>query len=221
MPDINMDGLPDDVVEYITDLEKAVGDAADLLDGDLDDDPKGDDTKDDDPKPKAEDDPKEDDKVDEPEPALAKLAKADPAVAELIKSNEKMKSDLEKAQQDIEKERSVREIGEYVSKAKDEFKNINKSPADLGLMLFNLHKADAKLANDVTEVLKAADAQLDAASIFGELGKSGANTTVSGSVEAKAAELRKANPELTEEQAIAQAYADDDTLYNAHLTGDA
>lgn len=77
------------------------------------------------------------------------------------------------------------------------------------------------LGDKVEAVLKAANAQLESASIFGEIGKSGGGVTVASSVEAAAEELRKSDPTLTQEQAIAKAYENNPELYVQSITQEA
>lgn len=73
------------------------------------------------------------------------------------------------------------------------------------------------LGDKVEAMLKAANAQLESAAIFSQVGTAGATTTVSKSLEAAAGELRKADPTLTQEQAIAQALDNNPEMYAEYI----
>ena len=190
---IDKSGLPSDVVEYIEELETALTDAVDLMDGGI--------AKDDGTEDVVEDTNVDDVDDNESDDMADPLSKADPAIQAIFS---KMASDLDSAREEIRKEREIREIGEHVSKAA-QLRNLNGSPAEVGVLLYKMTQTAPAEAEKVFELLKAADAQLESADIFKELGKSTTGTTVSSSVEAKADELRKNDPSLTREMAIAKA----------------
>lgn len=70
-------------------------------------------------------------------------------------------------------------------------------------------EAQTALNKRFTETLKAAQAQAKTSVIFGEFGKAGSGpSSAYGELEAKAAELRKTDPKLSQAQAFSKAYTD-------------
>jgi len=73
-------------------------------------------------------------------------------------------------------------------------------------------------ASKLDEVLKAADEQVKAGDLFKEAGRAGhGGGGTSDKVTAAAAEIKKADPKLTDAQAIAKAYQDNPEFYNEDL----
>lgn len=93
-----------------------------------------------------------------------------------------------------------------------------KRAADLGIgeahgeVLMKAYAGDKASVDKLAELLKAATAQAKAAGLFSEFGSSSGtangDTSAYGQLQAKAAELRKKHPELTEAQAFAKVYSD-------------
>lgn len=151
----------------------------------------------------------------------AAISKADPATQEFMKmqrdQNRLLQERLEKQEQQ-DHERTM------LAKAKA-LPFIPGEEADVASLLskcyavrVDVQKADGTieskpLGEQIEAIFKAVNAQLDSASIFTELGSTGAVTTTAATVEAKANELRKADPTLTKEQAIAKAYEEDPMAY--------
>jgi hypothetical protein len=141
---------------------------------------------------------------------------ADPRLVQLIKSAE----DRAVAAETIAKaERDFRLEREFVSKAQelgslplnaDSFGIILKSAADV----LTTEQYDA-----IWQVLSAANAQISAGGIFGEVGKStvSGNDTSMSAIEQAAARLRQEDSSLSKEQAIAKAVSADASLYNQYI----
>ena len=107
---------------------------------------------------------------------------------------------------------------EYVSKAA-EVTLIGKAD-DLGDMLKTIAKTDSAMADKVLAVFKTAQARIKEGGLLEEVGKesgTGSATTAYDKIIAKAAELRKATPALTEAQAFTKVYDSDADLREQYL----
>lgn len=157
--------------------------------------------------------PKDAEAADEISKAL--LAKADPAVRALI---EKQEAALAEATSIAKAERDMRVEREFIAKAAA-LPMINTATDDLAGLL--RRAADSLTADDVTkfeQVLKAANAQIAEGNLFTTFGSGGGVVTVSASAEAKAAEINKAEPALTHDQALAKAYEQNPALLAEAMT---
>jgi uncharacterized protein (DUF3084 family) len=127
---------------------------------------------------------------------------------------QKQREDITKAQEDLKKERDARLDERAISESKDLYKSIGIDHTKVAPALRRLSEVDADTAGAITEVLKAAEAQLATAGIFKEVGGNAPtdNTAVS-KIDVLAKAEREANPELTEAQAIAKALAKDPALF--------
>lgn len=144
------------------------------------------------------------------------LAKADPALRAIIEKNQKA---AEEAQAIAKAERDARLEREFIAKA-EALPMLTEDKTTLAGVL--RRAAESLSAEDQTvlnTVLKAANEQIAKSNLFSTMGNGGAETTISKSVEAKAEEIRKADPTLTREQAIAKAYEDDPSLFQQAMTG--
>lgn len=214
MPKINKSDLAPEVVEYIDSLEAEV----DALSADVE---------------KAEAEviekdaviadlqgtleksaPKDEDS--EAEILKANLAKMDPAVRSIV---EKQMRETAEAKEIAKAEREQRLEREFISKA-ESLPMLAEDKKDLAGLLRQV--ADALPQESVEKfetILKAANEQIAKGNLFSTFGKSGAETTVSKSLDGKAAEIRKANPDLTPDQALAQAYEENPDLARQAMTG--
>jgi hypothetical protein len=230
---IDKSALPDDVQEYINALEDVVlaKDDDDTTD-DFEDEAE-DEFEDEDDDGDAED---EDDSEDEsPAPRrgvkvgkgsrkggqapMSKsmrqvLAKADPEVRDLIA---KMQTDVDEANRIAKHERDERERKEWITKAQT-LTHINDNPDNLGGLLKALHDKAPQEAVAVEKLLKAANAQVAKSGLFDEIGRSAGDYTGSG-LDMRVAELRKADPKMTREQAETKALEMDPSLYDDYLAG--
>jgi hypothetical protein len=165
-----------------------------------------------------DDDDDDDDDEDDVEKAIAK---ADPALAGLIR---KMQADAAateeraKAAEMIAKaEQDRREGAEMVSLAKSWTGNIGAKHDDLGSALLDIKKnCTEETFSQVETVLKAADEAVKTGELFKAAGTTG-HDTVAGSAEEmidqKVAELRKADPSLDEVDALSRVLSENRDLY--------
>jgi hypothetical protein len=107
---------------------------------------------------------------------------------------------------------------EYVAKAA-EVGLVGKAD-ELGDMLKTVAKTDATLADKILDVFKTAQARIKESGLLGEIGKedhSATGATAYDKIVAKAVELRKSNPALTDAQAFTKVYDSDSDLRVAYL----
>jgi plasmid stabilization system protein ParE len=143
------------------------------------------------------------------------LEKADPALRAYL---EEQDAKVSKAEEIAKAERDARLEREFVSKA-EALPMISENKQDLAGLLRRISDAlTPEDAEKVEKTLAAANEQIAKGNLFGTMGRGGGETTISKSVEGKAAELRKADPTLTQEQAIAQVYNDDPDLFAQAMT---
>ena len=201
---ISKDDLPEAVVEYITALEDKIDEQDALLS-------------------KSGPDGDDDFEAIIAELVAEGLIEEDVAkgenVAELVKSNPIVQALISKAEarateaETIAKaERDERLRRDYIAKAEG-FKHLPNDADTLGRLL---RAVDEKLnpadAEELGKILKAADGALESAKLFDELG----STSIvkgSASLESAAEEIRKTDPSLTREQAIAKALENNPALY--------
>ena len=204
---INTDGLPEEVVKHITETEQALADALELISADLskddDDDATDDSTGDDDTTSTddTEDDTQEEDA----------LSKADPIIkAEIAKLNER----VEKAEAEARTERDLR----LKKEAEDFVDGLAAPVGEKDELVKTLLGLEGDARTTVEKTLTAAAQQAKEGALFAEIGKGTGHTTTGARAESAAAEIRKANPTLTEEQALAQAYENDPSLYDEAIS---
>lgn len=153
----------------------------------------------------------------------AAIAKAEPATAEFMKMQRQANKDL---QERLQKQEAQDHQRTMVAKAQA-LPFIPGSDAEKAELFSKMYSVRVDVTKDdgtteskpigelVETVFKAVNAQLESASIFTEIGNTGATLTNSTAIDAKAAEFRKADPTLTQEQAIAKAYEEDPNAYVA------
>ena len=156
-----------------------------------------------------------------PEEAMAKFAKEHPAVAAEIALLKKRATDaeteakatkesLEKSQKQAAEEIQKGRVARFTKLAETELKLLQGKPEELAKRLCDLEDMlDAKEFGEHITMLKAANAQLEKSGAFKPVGTSGAEAgSASAEVFAKATELRKTNPKLSEAQARARVMKD-------------
>lgn len=191
---INKSDLDPEVAEYIESLESAldeVADAGNLSDGDL-------------AAALAE--------IDSDEATVeAVLAKADPAIKALVSKAVEAAEERATAAEEIAKtERNERIKREYIEKAAS-FSALPIETPRLGEILKAVNEGlSEEDAAEVTRLLTAGDEAIGKS--FEETGTSH-STSVSKSVDSAAEEIRKADPSLSYEQAVARAYESNPSLY--------
>lgn len=138
-----------------------------------------------------------------PEDPLAKaLESDDPIVKSLAEQLSATTKRAESAETRVDQEIEKREIGEWVGKAAT-LKHLAVKADEFGPELRKLSKHDSPLADKVMEVLSAANAQVETAELFTELGKGfgGDESTASGQIEKLAQERVSKGESPTIEQA--------------------
>lgn len=157
----------------------------------------------------------------EQRPALELVLKMhDDELAELRKEKEVEKSKADEAIEIAKSERETRETREYIAKA-ETLDKVAQDPAEFGPVLKSIANAerDGHVPEGTFEkletVLKSANEAIEKGDLFSELGRVGGTgaTDADAKIDAAAAELRKSDPKLTKEQAIAKALEDNPELY--------
>lgn len=134
---------------------------------------------------------------------------------------EEARAEVAKAREDVTKEREARLDAAAVAVSRETYKALAFDHEKVAPALRKFAAVDADTAAVVTELLKAADGQLESAGIFMELGKSSEPVAKSAAerIADKAAELRAADPALTAEVAFTKALESDAALYTDYLEG--
>jgi hypothetical protein len=90
---------------------------------------------------------------------------------------------------------------------------------EIGTLLKSIAKLDSTLAGKVFDVLKSADAKIRTGGLFIEIGKESGTEGAKAydKIVAKAAELRKTCPELSDAQAFTKVYDTDHELRKQHI----
>lgn len=212
MPDvIRKSDLPEEVVAYINDLEEIASLVLDDLTNESDEIEKDDDNDED---VDTSDEATEDDgemTVDEA------LAKADPVVAALISKAfddaAAANARADEAERIAKAERDLRQADEAISKA-EAIAPVGGKTDDVAALLLALREKAPEEADKVEALLTGAADRIEKASAFQEIGKDDTDLGVGASAAAAAEEIRKSNPNLTKEQAIAKAYEANPALYD-------
>lgn len=199
--EIDLDALPEDVRQYITEMEDVVEQALAALgdDGDEDEDEGSDSEKELVGVGKAA-----------PAPSVDEILKSNPELAAIVKSANERAENAEaiaKAERDrrvehemIEKAAALPMIG-----AKDE----------LAAVLRKLYETVPEEAATVEKMLRTANAQLKESALYSEVGKS--SPGLSDPIASGVAEIRKAHPDLTAEQATDRYFSENPSAYAAYL----
>jgi hypothetical protein len=123
----------------------------------------------------------------------------------------------EDAEKIAKEEREIRLRSEHINKAEREFGHLPGTAVEKGEMLLELRKScSPELFSKVEAVFKSAEEMATNSKLFTQLGAVSQNNGTGSAyaeIEAKAAELRKGEPKLTQAQAIAKAAADNPDLY--------
>lgn len=102
---------------------------------------------------------------------------------------------------------------------------LGEKPEELGEKLYNLKKSDETMYNTCIAMLDGQVALIEKSGLFSEVGKSDRGLSTAGGAvakaEAKAQEIRKADPSLSYEAAIAKAWEDPALMaeYDAEYSG--
>lgn len=148
------------------------------------------------------------------EDPIAKALATDP----ILKARfEAMQKTIDETTALAKAEKEAREHTARVAKAGTDFPHLPTTPENMAGVLKAMEGLDEPVRKTLEEVLKAGNEAIGKKVLGGEIGKSGGSTAAAGEAEtivkAKAEELRKAMPSLTEHQAIAKVYNDHPDLY--------
>lgn len=123
---------------------------------------------------------------------------------------------LEAVQKELAEFKKSVEMQEFVTMAK-KYAPLGKKEDELGKQLYNLKKSDEASYDAFVGVLDEHLALVEKSGLFAEIGKSAGGYSTGGSVqdkiEAKAAEIRKADPSMNYTQSIAKAWEDNPELF--------
>lgn len=122
------------------------------------------------------------------------------------------------AEATLRKERDERADADAIVKARDSFQSLGIDPEQVGPALRRLSETDADLAKAIETALVSANAKVESADIFSEIGKS---SFQSGSAYEQADVLAKAavasGQSATIEQALSDVFVANPDLYNQYL----
>jgi myosin heavy subunit len=128
------------------------------------------------------------------------------------------KAQVEAAESELRKERGERADAEAIVKARTDFAALGLDAEQVGPALRRLADTDSDLAKSVEDVLTAANAKVESADIFSEIGKS---TRPTGSAYEKAEAMAKAavadGKSATVEQALTDVFTSNGDLYMSYL----
>jgi uncharacterized membrane protein len=133
--------------------------------------------------------------------------------AELPEPVRKRLEDLESKVAKAEKEADERKTVEYVAKA-EKLGLPGVEAAEMGKVLKSLSEKDPEAYATVEKALTASAAAIAKSATFEEIGKSGSDNTgdAYAQIVAKANDIRKSDPSLTQSQAIAKAFNENPEL---------
>lgn len=164
-------------------------------------------------------------KSDFPEPVKAMLRKAQIERDELKKAAADAQKTATDALAKAEVETNARLTAEFIKKAEG-FKSLSQDPSKFGPVLKSAaEKLSKEESDELDRVLKAADEQVRAGLLMKEMGKGGQPApgpeSAIAKAQAKAVELKKADPTLTDSTALAKAMEDRDlqAAYLAEMQG--
>jgi hypothetical protein len=138
------------------------------------------------------------------------------AVREMLKARD---AEIAKAHEAVAKERDARLDGEAITKSRETFKSLAFNHDEVAPALRRVAAIDANLAKSITEVLKAAEGQLESAGIFKELGAATSKDdtgTAGGRLDTAAKDLVTKGLVPTYAQGIAKALEADPSLYTEY-----
>jgi hypothetical protein len=148
-----------------------------------------------------------------PEAVRAMLAKSAAETEELRKA-------AAVDRENFEKERDARLDQAAVTDFENTFKSLALDAAEVAPALRRVGVVSPELAKSIETALKAADGQLESASIFKEIGRGGDGGNGGSAldkIKANAEELRKSETGLSAEAAFAKAVDADPALYSEYL----
>lgn len=186
----HMDNLPDEVVDYVADLETQVA----TLTKSLEEAAK----------------PAEDEKAD---PVAKTLADLSPEAQEIFKANA---TRLEKAEKELEALRVAKATETWVAKARA-LDGAIEDPEAFGTTLREIADLKPELADAVEKALATAAERVAKGNLFKEVGHAGNASEPAARIAAIAKSLREADPKLSPAAAEALAWKNNPDLYDQHV----
>lgn len=121
---------------------------------------------------------------------------------------------LEAVQKELAEFKKSVEVKQFVELAK-KYAPLGKKEDELGQQLYNMKKSDEASYNAFVGVLDEHLALVEKSGLFAEIGKSAGSTggSVEAKIEAKAAEIRKANDHIGYAESIAKAWEESPELF--------
>lgn len=153
----------------------------------------------------------------------AAIAKADPETAavlgalhkELTSARSTVAKQHIEAQQSVMVSKAASLPAIYVEPIRKDDGTVDASDKGLTTILKAAYDQSPEFGDRLFTVLKHANDRIEQSGLFSELGQSGAKTTIAKSAESAVAEIRKANPDMTEEDALAAFYSQDGNYESA------
>lgn len=142
------------------------------------------------------------------------------AVNKAVQLVESAQERAEEAETIAKRERDIRLAREYVEKASG-YRHLPVNPEEFGQVLKAIDESlDEEQRELLEKALKAADETVANAGVFDEIGKRGAaGYEPISKAEARAEEIRKeSDGEMTKEEALAKVYEEDPSLYDEYTT---
>lgn len=133
------------------------------------------------------------------------------AVRKRLEDAEKIAKDASEAVAKLNEEKAQNEA---VALAKS---YLGKASGDATVLGGLLRKADDAEKAEIAKLLKAHNAALASAQIFSAVGDTGSETDETAQINKRAAEIRKADPKITPEQAVAMALEENPDAYEASI----
>lgn len=186
----HMDNLPEEVVDYVADLETQVATLTKSLE-------------------EAAAKPAEEEK----DPVAKTLADLPEEAQEIFKANA---ARLEKAEKELETLRVAKATETWVAKARA-FDGAIEDPEALGATLREIADLKPELADAVESALKTAADRVSKGNLFKEVGHAGDASEPATRISAIAKSLRDADPKLSQAAAESLAWKNNPDLYDQHV----
>lgn len=134
----------------------------------------------------------------------------------LFKSRDADKERLSSVEKSLGEERTIRRKKEFLAKAL-EFKHLPGNPEELGSVMMEVADKSPELFEKIEKLFKTADKTIKEGNIFSVKGGDGdAPSDAMNEIKKIAKELRKADSNLSEAQAITKAVSENTELYAKH-----
>lgn len=181
-----VDELPDEIVDYIGELEDRASEAETALAKALGED--------------------------EVDPIAKALSELPDEVAAIVKSQQDR---LTQAEQELQAERIAKANETFVTKARA-FDGVIDKPEEFGPVLRQFAETNPEAAEALENHLRAASQRVTKSALFSEFGHEATDSEVTSQVEAIAKSYQEANPNLSLEEARGMAWEQNPSLYEQY-----